>query len=102
MLVQSRMAGPRLVPVWLSFAARLGLGWSGRVERVATARNTFAEAGPTGSSSADARSAGNTTSANTPTTTPCYEVMTSMDLALQGGVFHGAFVCSIASSKSRG
>ena len=91
------MAGRRLVPVWLSAAARLGLGWSGRVERVATARNKFAEAGPAGSSSADAKSAGNPTSA----TTPCYEVMTSMDLALQGGS-HGAFVCSIVFSKIRG
>jgi hypothetical protein len=70
------MAGCRLVPVWLSFAARLWLGWSGRVEWVATARNTFAEAGPAGSSSADDKSARNPTSANTPATTPCYEVMT--------------------------
>ena len=68
------MAGPRLVPVWLSFAARLGLGWSGRVERLATARNTFAEAGPAGSSPADPKSAGIPTSATTPATAPWYVI----------------------------
>jgi hypothetical protein len=90
-----------MVPVWLSFAARLGLGWSGRLERVATARNTFAEAGPAGSSSADPKSAGNPTSATTPATTPCYEVMTSMDFALQGGGSHGAFTCAF-NARDRG
>jgi hypothetical protein len=71
LLVQRRMAGPRLVPVRLSFAARHGLGRAGRVAQVATARP------PLSSSSVEATSAGNPISA----TTPCYAVMTSLPVA---------------------
>jgi hypothetical protein len=49
-----------LVPMWLSFAARLGLGRCKRVARVATARL------PPNNSSAKAKSAGNASSATTP------------------------------------
>jgi hypothetical protein len=71
LLVRHRLAGGRLVRVWLQVAARLGLGWSGRVARVATTRPA-----PGSSSANSSVEAGNPASASA--TTPCYEVMTAL------------------------
>jgi len=71
LLVQRRMAGPRLVPVWLSAAARLGLGWPARVARVATASRA------PGHSSVEANSA----RAPTPATTSRQGAITCLPAA---------------------
>src|SRR5262249_11657368 len=82
LLVRHRMAGRRLVPVGLQVAARHGLGWSGRMARVATARRPPTSPPPRSSSansSVEARSAGSPTSSTTPN--PCAEVLTSLPVA---------------------
>ena len=79
LLVQHRMAGRRLVRVWLQVAARPGLGRSGRVARVETPTSPSP-----GSSSAipsvEARPAGIPASG----TTSCHKVMISLPVGRDG------------------
>lgn len=76
----TRLAGRRLVPMWLQVAARLGLGWSGGVARVETAANP-----PPRSSSAHSSVEARTAGIPTTSPTPCYKVMTSLPVAAGRG-----------------
>ena len=82
LLVQQRMAGARLVPLWLRFKARRWLGWSGWLARLATSgpspanRSSAAPPGATdrastsSSTSAASRPSTAAGSAGTPSATP--------------------------------
>lgn len=74
LLVQQGMARWRLVSVWFWFKARHGLGWSGRMARMATA-------GPRPDHSAsETWSARNRASAATPATAPWQELTASLSV----------------------
>ncbi|WP_433994804.1 CBS domain-containing protein [Bradyrhizobium pachyrhizi] len=74
LLVQQGMARRRLVSVWFWFKARHGLGWSGGMARMATARP------PPGHSASETWAARNPASATTPATASRQELMAALSV----------------------